>query len=115
MEVVIKKYIMEQFRLKILVESRIRWKVYVRFGGEYLETYHSNMTRRWVLSLRLYTDLDAETKENFVLWDMQGSFKATHYLSFYVRGENLLAQRYEIIAGYPMPKATFMGGVNINF
>lgn len=37
----------------------------------------------------LYTDLDAATKENFVLWDMQGSFKATNYLSFYVRGENL--------------------------
>lgn len=63
----------------------------------------------------LYTDLDAATKENFVLWDMQGSFKATNYLSFYVRGENLLAQRYEINAGYPMPKATFMDGVNINF
>ena len=63
----------------------------------------------------LYTDLDAATKENFVLWDMQGSFKATNYLSFYVRGENLLAQRYEINAGYPMPKANFMGGVNINF
>lgn len=63
----------------------------------------------------LYTDLDAATKENFVLWDMQGSFKATNYLSFYVRGENLLAQRYEINAGYLMPKATFMGGVNINF
>ena len=46
---------------------------------------------------------------------LQGSFKATNYLSFYVRGENLLAQRYEINAGYPMPKATFMGGVNINF
>lgn len=63
----------------------------------------------------LYTDLDAATKENFVLWDMQGSFKATNYLSFYARGENLLAQRYEINAGYTMPKATFMGGVNINF
>lgn len=63
----------------------------------------------------LYTDLDAETKESFVLWDVQGSFKATGNVSFYVRGENLLAQRYEIIAGYPMPKATFMGGVNINF
>lgn len=60
----------------------------------------------------LYTDLDAATKENFVLWDMQGSFKATNYLSFYVRGENLLAQRYEINAGYPMPKATFMGGLS---
>lgn len=33
------------------MESRIRWKVYVRFGGECLETDHSNMIRRWVLSL----------------------------------------------------------------
>ena len=48
---VIKKYIMERFRLTILVESRIRWKVYVRFGGEYWETYHRNMTRRRMLSL----------------------------------------------------------------
>lgn len=63
----------------------------------------------------LYTDLDAATTENFALWDVQGSYRATRYLSLYVRGENLLAQRYEIIAGYPMPKATFMGGVNINF
>ena len=33
----------------------------------------------------------------------------------FVKGENLLAQRYEINAGFPMPKATVMGGVNINF
>lgn len=39
------------YRLIILVESRIRRNVYVRFGGEYLETGHSNMIRRWVLSL----------------------------------------------------------------
>ena len=32
-----------------------------------------------------------------------------------VRGENLLAQRYEIMAGYPMPKATFLGGINLSF
>ena len=42
---------MERFRLTILAESRICWKVYVRFGGEYWETYHRNMTRRRVLSL----------------------------------------------------------------
>ena len=42
---------MERFRLTILAESRIRWRVYVRFGGEYWETYHRNMTRRRVLSL----------------------------------------------------------------
>lgn len=63
----------------------------------------------------LYTDLDAATKENFVLWDMQGSFKATNYLSFYARGENLLAQRYEINAGYPMPKATLYGWSKYQF
>ena len=42
---------MERFRLTILAESRIRWKVYVRFGGEYWETYLGNKTRRRVLSL----------------------------------------------------------------
>ncbi len=42
---------MERIRLIMLVESRIRGDVYVRFGGEYLKTYHSNMIRRWVLSL----------------------------------------------------------------
>ena len=42
---------MERFRLTILAESRIPWKMYVRFGGEYWETYHRNMTRRRVLSL----------------------------------------------------------------
>ncbi|WP_165044668.1 conjugal transfer protein TraI [Dysgonomonas sp. ZJ709] len=39
------------YRLIILVESRIRRNVYVRFGGECLETDHSNMKRRRVLSL----------------------------------------------------------------
>jgi hypothetical protein len=35
----------------MLVESRIRGNVYVRFGGEPLETYRSNTIRRRVLSL----------------------------------------------------------------
>lgn len=42
---------MVQIRLIMLVESRIRGDVYVRFGGECLKTYHSNMARRRVLSL----------------------------------------------------------------
>ena len=56
-----------------------------------------------------------ETQENFVLWNVRGSFRATRFLDIYVRGENLLAQRYETMAGYPMPKATFMGGVRFRF
>ena len=51
MELVIKRFIMERFELHIEAESRIRWKVYVRFGGEFLKTDHSNMARRRLLSL----------------------------------------------------------------
>ncbi len=36
----------------MLVESRIQRELYVRFGGECLQTYHSNVARRWVLSLQ---------------------------------------------------------------
>ena len=42
---------MERFELHIEAESRIRRKVYVRFGGEFSETDHSNMARRRLLSL----------------------------------------------------------------
>ena len=28
---------------------------------------------------------------------------------------HMLAQSYEINLGYPMPRATFMGGVSVNF
>ena len=47
--------------------------------------------------------------------DLQIKRKKHHYADVFVRGENLLAQRYEINDGFPMPKATVMGGVNINF
>ena len=79
---------------------------------------------RWDLSTGiqyikgLYTEVstnDNGKQEDFVLWNIRGSFHATNFLDIYVRGENLLAQRYEIMAGYPMPKATFIGGVKVRF
>ncbi|MGF7079025.1 hypothetical protein ABIB50_001362 [Mucilaginibacter sp. UYCu711] len=33
------------------MESRILGDEYVRFGGEHMETYYSNIIRRWMLSL----------------------------------------------------------------
>ena len=64
----------------------------------------------------LYTAVgDKPQTEDFVLWNVRGSFRATEWLSVWARGENLLAQRYEINAGYPMPKATFEGGVHLEF
>ena len=40
-------------RLIVLVESRIRGNVYVRFGGEDPKTHRSNTAGRWMLSLHI--------------------------------------------------------------
>ena len=81
--------------------------------------YHKN---RWtaIAGLQfisnLYTEVgDQETKENFCLLNASVSYALTKACSLWVRGENLLAQSYEINLGYPMPRATFMGGVSLNF
>lgn len=64
----------------------------------------------------LYTAVgDDEEKENFCLVNLSATYAMNKTLSLWVRGENLLAQEYEINQGYPMPRATVMGGVNISF
>ena len=64
----------------------------------------------------LYTAAGAtETKENAWLLNASVTYAATRNISLWARGENLLAQKYEINLGYPMPRATFMGGVSVNF
>lgn len=78
--------------------------------------------KRWTVSTgvqyidNLYTTVgDNPQTEEFVLWNLNASFRVNHWLDVWARGENLLAQRYEINAGYPMPRATVMAGVNLNF
>lgn len=56
-----------------------------------------------------------EETENFVLWNLRGQFRVLKWLDIWAHGENLLAQRYEINAGYPMPRATVMAGINLKF
>lgn len=63
----------------------------------------------------LYTETDPDKKENFILWNLNARYGISKNIDLFVRGENLLAQRYEINAGYPMPKATVIGGINIHF
>ena len=77
---------------------------------------------KWLASLglqhiaNLYTEVGTkETKENIWLLNANVTYAATKNVSLWARGENLLAQKYEINAGYPMPRATFMGGVSVNF
>ena len=64
----------------------------------------------------LYTAVgDNEQKEDFCLLNVTVNYALCPNVGLWVRGENLLAQKYEINLGYPMPRATFMSGVNISF
>lgn len=58
---------------------------------------------------------DNEQKKNFCLPNATVNYALTKSVGLWLRGENLLAQSYEINLGYPMPRATFMGGVDLSF
>jgi len=58
---------------------------------------------------------DNPQKENFVIWNADVNYKLADFATLFAKGENLLAQKYEINAGFPMPKATFMGGIHLTF
>lgn len=121
------------------VEAEFAWKAnrYLSLNGNYTFLHMHNKVLaapkhkaylgadyrrgRWMLAGGLqyidglYTQVDpTEIQENFLLLNVTAAYKALPWLNIWAKGENLLAQKYEINYGYPMPKATFMGGVNIN-
>ena len=62
----------------------------------------------------LYTAVGKdEQKENVCLLNATVNYALCKNVGLWLRGENLLAQSYEINLGYPMPRATFMGGINV--
>ena len=65
---------------------------------------------------RLYTSVgDNAQTENFTLWNAGAAVRIWKGLWAEINAENLLAQEYEINAGFPMPKTTIMGGLKWNF
>ena len=63
----------------------------------------------------LCANIQTEATEHFTLLSLGASYRILPQLKLWARGENLLAQRYEINEGYPMPKATVMAGVHVTF
>ncbi len=64
---------------------------------------------------KLYTQVgEQETTQHFWLLNATASYRVCRYLSLWLKGDNLLAQRYEINYGYPMPRATVMAGIRVN-
>jgi iron complex outermembrane receptor protein len=64
--------------------------------------------------LYLSTDDYAQTS-NYTLVDARVNYRALKWIDVFVKGDNLLAQKYETMLGFPMPRATFMGGISLNF
>lgn len=64
----------------------------------------------------LCTAVDAKngnSYSNATLLNMTVDYAATSSITLWAKGDNLLAQRYEINQGYVMPRATFMAGVKV--
>ena len=56
-----------------------------------------------------------ETKEHATLLNASIAYRPVPVLKLWLRGENLLAQCYELYKGYTMPRATIMAGIRCTF
>ena len=64
-------------------------------------------------NLYLVTGDNAKVSD-YTLVNVQVAYRPLKWLDVFVTGDNLLGKKYETMLGYPMPRATFMGGVSIN-
>jgi len=78
--------------------------------------------KKWqmTVSLEQVSNLDNDVSpqvnlESYTLLNGRVGYFLNKYLNFYVSGENLLGQQYQVIRYYPMPGATVMAGVNLSF
>ncbi|MDH6310975.1 outer membrane cobalamin receptor [Dysgonomonas sp. PFB1-18] len=73
-----------------------------------------NLNSQYIDGLYTVTGNNPRT-ENYLLFNGRIVYQLTKQVSFFVNGENLTARKYMINDGFPMPKATFMSGVNFTF
>lgn len=88
-------------------------KLYI--GASYDQgPFRLHVGAQYIAGLYTSTGTD-EQKEHFVLLNATAGYRMARGLQLFVKGENLLAQNYEVIAGFPMPRATVAGGLNWRF
>ena len=82
------------------------------FGGK----YHND---KWTATAGVQNIsglyIAADQKENYTLLNATVSYKVLSWMALFAKGENLLAEQYQTYDGFYMPKATFMGGVTLDF
>lgn len=62
----------------------------------------------------LRTSESDNSTSHAALWHLTASLRLGNILNIYVRGENLLAQEYEINKGFTMPRATVTAGMKLS-
>ena len=67
-----------------------------------------------IAGLYLTGSKEGQKEGGFTLLNATTTYRLRPELRLFVKGDNLLAQRYQTYLGYPMPKATFMGGVSVD-
>lgn len=87
-------------------------KLYV--GGEFSKgKWHISSGVQYINNL--YTNIqNDDAKESFVLLNARIKYSITNNIDLFAKGENLLNQNYEINEGFPMPGATFFGGISLS-
>lgn len=53
--------------------------------------------------------------DSFALLHLTAAYQAADAVTLFVKGDNLLAEHYQTVKGYYMPRATFMAGIHVNF
>lgn len=81
-------------------------------GSYSIESWQANTGLQYINGL--YSSINPEKKEDFLLWNIRLSYSISDMLQLWVNGYNLLNTKYQINAGFPMPGITFMGGINLN-
>lgn len=103
----------------VVASNPMRWRrpqSITEVGRETLEEQHrESVLHLNGLTTRLGNGGEGDKRESFTLLNACVNFRATSALKLWMRGENLLAQRYEYIEGFPMPRATVMAGAAIRF
>jgi iron complex outermembrane receptor protein len=64
--------------------------------------------------LYLSTGENARTS-NYTLLNTRVAYHPVKWAGLFVKGDNLLSRSYETMAGFPMPGATFTGGISLDF
>jgi iron complex outermembrane receptor protein len=83
------------------------------FSATYLlKKWNFNASYQYIHHLYLSVGQNPQ-KDSYGLLNAKASYQVLPWLNVFAKGENLTNTGYETLAGYPMPGATVLGGINL--